>query len=104
MLKCPICGKKYSYESKICKFCEDEAIRSGLVKEDPSINNLLVFNNYCWLGKVEHHELRIQQTPYHDWNCNMKEEVLSFQEKESNFIDIVESRLEAKAYPSFYFE
>lgn len=32
MLKCPICGMKYSYESKICKACEDYLKYSGLAK------------------------------------------------------------------------
>jgi len=30
MLKCPICGKEYSYESKICKECESYLRYSGL--------------------------------------------------------------------------
>ncbi len=30
MLKCPICGKEYSYESKICKECESYLEYSGL--------------------------------------------------------------------------
>jgi len=32
MLKCPICGKEYSYESKICKECESYLEYSGLSK------------------------------------------------------------------------
>lgn len=31
MLKCPVCGKKYSYESKICKTCEDYLKYSSLI-------------------------------------------------------------------------
>ena len=30
MLKCPICGREYSYESKICKECESYLEYSGL--------------------------------------------------------------------------
>lgn len=30
MLKCPICVKEYSYESKVCKECEDYLEYSGL--------------------------------------------------------------------------
>ena len=104
MLKCPICGKNYAYESKICRQCENDAIRSGLVKEDPSINNLLVFNSYCWLGKIEHHELRIEQPPLYDWNCNVKAKVHFFPEIQPNFMNIVEIPLDGKVYPSLYFE
>ncbi|MFX0178205.1 MAG: hypothetical protein ACFE85_18455 [Candidatus Hodarchaeota archaeon] len=34
MLKCPICGKEYSYEGKICLECEDRSLYSGLVKKE----------------------------------------------------------------------
>ncbi|MFX0019465.1 MAG: hypothetical protein ACFFB1_06750 [Promethearchaeota archaeon] len=30
MLKCPICGREYSYESKICRECESYLEYSGL--------------------------------------------------------------------------
>ena len=30
-LKCPICGKEYYYDSKICQACEDESNNSGLL-------------------------------------------------------------------------
>ena len=30
MIRCPICGRKYSYESKICVECEDYLKYSGL--------------------------------------------------------------------------
>ena len=32
MIRCPICGRKYSYESKICIECEDYLKYSGLSK------------------------------------------------------------------------
>ncbi len=31
-IKCPICGKKYHYDSKICQACEDYSIYSGITK------------------------------------------------------------------------
>lgn len=33
-LKCVICGKEYSYESKICRECEEYARYSGLIKSE----------------------------------------------------------------------
>ncbi|MFX0047479.1 MAG: hypothetical protein ACFE8G_04840 [Candidatus Hermodarchaeota archaeon] len=33
-LKCPICGKEYYYESKICQICENESINCGLISND----------------------------------------------------------------------
>jgi len=30
-LNCPICGKKYFYDRKICQECEDSSIYSGLI-------------------------------------------------------------------------
>lgn len=33
-LKCPICGKKYYYDSKICHECEDYSKYSGLTNID----------------------------------------------------------------------
>ena len=94
----------YSYESKICRQCEDDAIRSGLVNEDPSINNLLVFNNYCWFGEVEHHELRIEQPPLYEWNCIRKSKVTSFKKNKPILVNIVGIPLNGNVYPSLYFE
>ncbi len=34
MLKCPICGKDYSYDRKICLECEEYSINSGLVEQE----------------------------------------------------------------------
>ena len=31
-LKCPICGREYSYEGKICQDCEDYSTYSGLTE------------------------------------------------------------------------
>jgi len=31
-LKCPVCGKEYFYEGKICQDCEDYSTYSGLTK------------------------------------------------------------------------
>ncbi|MHA1671923.1 MAG: hypothetical protein ACTSV5_15335 [Promethearchaeota archaeon] len=104
MLKCPICGKSYLHDSKICKQCEDATMRSGLIKEDPSINNLLVFNNYCWLGKVEHHELWIDLPPHYAWNCDISRKMLNIIEEEPNLVDIQEFPLNDKLYSSLYFE
>ena len=104
MLICYICGKRYAYESKICKQCEDHAIRSGLLKRDVSINNFLVSNNFRRFGKVEHHELRIEQPPIYDWNYSMSTRVLGFNETEPNFMNALELPMESKAYSSLIFE
>ncbi|MHA1414056.1 MAG: hypothetical protein ACTSUX_04625 [Promethearchaeota archaeon] len=34
LLKCPICGKKYAYDSKICPDCEEFSRYSGLMVEN----------------------------------------------------------------------
>lgn len=33
-LTCPICGKKYSHDRKICQTCEEKSIYSGLTNKD----------------------------------------------------------------------
>ena len=104
MLTCYICGKRYAYESKICKQCEDHAIRSGLIKNEVSINNFLVSNNFSRFGKVEHHELRIEQPPLYDWNYSMGTRVLAFKETESNFMNVLEVPMDSKGYSSLIFE
>lgn len=49
MLKCPICGREYSYESKICKECENYLKESGLAKtiEDMGYRGELSHNWNC---------------------------------------------------------
>ncbi|MFX1329342.1 MAG: hypothetical protein ACFE91_14530 [Promethearchaeota archaeon] len=33
-LKCPICGKEYFYDRKICQICENISLYSGLIDND----------------------------------------------------------------------
>ena len=33
-LKCPICGKEYYYDRKICQVCESKSIYSGLIANE----------------------------------------------------------------------
>ncbi|MFX0043761.1 MAG: hypothetical protein ACFE8L_12690 [Candidatus Hodarchaeota archaeon] len=35
-LKCPICGKEYFYEAKICQSCNNYSINSNLITNDPN--------------------------------------------------------------------
>ncbi|MFX1457388.1 MAG: hypothetical protein ACFFDB_18635, partial [Promethearchaeota archaeon] len=38
-IKCPICGKKYHYDRKICQECEDYSIYSGLAEDKKKTNH-----------------------------------------------------------------
>jgi hypothetical protein len=104
MLTCSVCGKMYAYESKICKQCEDYAVRSGLVKNAVSLNNFLVSNNFSRFGKVEHHDLRIIRPLLYEWNCNVRNNIPKFKEKGLDFMSILEFPPESKMYLSPYFE
>jgi hypothetical protein len=91
MLTCSVCGKMY-------------AIRSGLVKRDLSINNFLVSNNFNRFGKVEYHELRIEEPRLYDWNCIVRAKILSFEETGPNFRDLLEFPIDSRVLSSFIFE
>jgi hypothetical protein len=78
-LECPICGRLYDYESKICKECEDEAIKSQLININPTLGekwNCAIFldESNCAFGRrymdnrpnansVELFELKLGQAP-----------------------------------------
>ncbi|MFX1234286.1 MAG: hypothetical protein ACFFBY_06945 [Promethearchaeota archaeon] len=91
MLKCPICGRKYSYESKICLECEDYLKYSGLSNSMEGVKfrssefykwNCAVFlsnDNYVFASKrlpkkymeitTEPSSLRIASARNYGWNC-----------------------------------
>jgi hypothetical protein len=87
-LECPICGKKYGYESKICKECEDYSIYSNLSPKYNTIEekwNCAMFleQSNCVFGRgsreetlhkapVELFELKVGQVTYYSWNGGLK--------------------------------
>lgn len=95
MIRCPICGRKYSYESKICVECEDYLKYSGLSKvlEGGSFRsrgfykwNCAVFlgdKDYVFASKrlprsymeitTEPSSLRIASARNYGWNCEITE-------------------------------
>ncbi|MFX1354393.1 MAG: hypothetical protein ACFE8V_12090 [Promethearchaeota archaeon] len=95
MIKCPVCGKTYSYESKICIECEDYLKYSGLsnlVEKNPFKNrgfykwNCAVFlgeDNCVFASKkllktymeitTEPSSLRIASARNYGWNCETAE-------------------------------
>jgi len=87
-LKCPICGKEYYYDSKICQICENESIDSGLINYDenrPQRWNCGVFLEFDTLSfgkkKPDGAYIKIASEPKffyikakeeHPWNCNSR--------------------------------
>lgn len=84
-IKCPICGKKYYYDSKICQECEDHSVHSGVADLERKLYhkwNCSVFleipstayktSQMCELTKdlsPEPNNLVIQKRNYYEWNC-----------------------------------
>ncbi|MFX1498510.1 MAG: hypothetical protein ACFFBH_13365 [Promethearchaeota archaeon] len=95
MIKCPICGRKYSYESKICIECEDYLKYSGLSKHSEEGNlrnrefykwNCAVFlddENHVFASKrlptmymeitTEPSSLKVESVTNNMWNCETAE-------------------------------
>jgi len=87
-LECPICGKEYDYESKICKECEDYAAYSQSALKDTTFGekwNCAMFLDQpnCAFGRrsidkipqktaVELFEFKIGQATYYSWNVGLK--------------------------------
>ena len=87
-LKCPICGRLYDYESKICKECEDEARMSQLAQINPSLGekwNCAIFldDSNCAFGRrcmdnrpntspVELFEFKLGQAPSYNWGIALR--------------------------------
>jgi len=85
-LKCPICGKKYFYDRKICQTCESKSIYSGLTIQEWNMaqkwncgifldSDNLVFGK----RKLSDKNIRITSEPKfsdfkpkkeHHWNCD----------------------------------
>lgn len=59
-IKCPICGKKYSYDRCICQECEDYSIYSG-------VTNFNSRNQHKWNCSVF---LEISSTAFRSSNVN----------------------------------
>lgn len=82
-IRCPICGKKYSYDSKICQECEDYSIYSNLcdIHDDHKWNCsiFLTINSSAFktsrirdLTKElspEPNNLVVHEREIYDWNC-----------------------------------
>ncbi|MFX0081867.1 MAG: hypothetical protein ACFE94_08950 [Candidatus Hodarchaeota archaeon] len=84
-IKCPVCGKKYRYDSKICQECEDYSISSGLTDfggRDNNKWNCSIFlgidtiafktSKTCELIKdltPEPNNFAIHERASYDWNC-----------------------------------
>jgi hypothetical protein len=95
-LECPICGKEYDYESRICKECEDYAIYSQSTLKNTILGekwNCAMFldqSNYVFGRRsidniphktpVELFELKVGQAPFYNWNVGLKK-------KEENYAD-----------------
>ena len=96
-IKCPICGKKYCYDSKICQECEDYSINSGVADFEGIRNhrwNCSVFleirsmayktRNLCDLTKElspEPRNLVIEERESYDWNCDPIHRLIKKKEK-----------------------
>ena len=86
MLKCPICGKEYSYEGKICLECENRSRYSGLAKienlKDYTWNCAIFLDDYKSIFGVQkslRHYLKLTAEPSklkvrgqkrYEWNTN----------------------------------
>jgi hypothetical protein len=93
-LKCPICGKEYYYDSKICQICESKFINSGLTinaEDKPKRWNCGIFLEFDTLAfgkhKPDNAYIKISSEPKfndfkikkeYNWNCDS-------QIKEQNF-------------------
>ena len=85
-LNCPICGKKYYHDRKICQECEDSSIYSGLITsygEETQKWNCGIFleDNNSVFGKRKSYDsyINIASTPktlreknqsINAWNCS----------------------------------
>jgi len=86
-LKCPICGKEYFYDAKICQSCANYSINSSSINDDPSKK----YNwncNYFFDDKrgifstcksirtqmklmPEPKDIRINLPQFYEWNCHV---------------------------------
>lgn len=98
-IKCPICGKKYSYDRKICQECEDYSIYSGLTNfngENQHKWNCSVFlgisSTAFKISKIidltkdlspEPNNLAIHERETYEWNCEPNHHF--YRKKETNY-------------------
>lgn len=84
-IKCPVCGKKYRYDSKICQECENYSIYSGITDFGSRDNhkwncsifldiNTIAFKSSktCELIKdltLEPNNYAIHEKESYNWNC-----------------------------------
>lgn len=86
-LKCPICGKKYYYDAKVCKNCEDYSIKSNLIFDESNkrfnwnCNRFFDDNRSIFSGKSirtqvkllpEPKDMRIILPQFYEWNCDSR--------------------------------
>ena len=85
-LKCPICGKEYFYEAKICQSCNNYSINSDLIINDPNKrykwNCNYFFDDQQGIFSVcksirtqiklmpEPKDMRISLPQLYEWNCS----------------------------------
>ena len=92
MLRCPVCGKEYGYENKICLECEAQSLHSlSLIK--PNIKGILwncgiflestnvIFgrrkiDEYGWKDPVESYEFNTTKRRNYNWNCMSTKDAL----------------------------
>ena len=102
LLNCPICGKKYFDDSKICQECEDSSIYSGLIttygeesqkwncgiflEDNNSVfGKRKTFDSYCNIASTPK-TLREKTQSINAWNCStaMTSNKQSESERETN--------------------
>ena len=88
MLKCPICGRKYSYESKICKECESYLEYSGLAS---SIGDSGYKEDFT-----------------HKWNCatflNDDKFIFAIKRRPKVYVEITNEPYNLRITPARYYE
>ncbi|MFX1479387.1 MAG: hypothetical protein ACFFCI_14740 [Promethearchaeota archaeon] len=103
-IKCPICGKKYSYDRKICQECEDTSIYSSgadFINELEHKWNCSIFldfksiafkpSKFCDLTRElspEPNNLAIYEREPYNWNCDPSYQLFRKKEKPSTMLTI----------------
>ena len=98
-IKCPVCGKKYSYDREICQECEDYSIYSGVCDFEGKNHhkwNCSVFldiksiafktskiNELTKALSPEPNNLVIHERELYDWNCESSYQI--YRNRENTF-------------------
>jgi hypothetical protein len=98
-IRCPICGKKYSYDRKICQECEDYSIYSGVYDVDGKKYHkwncsvfLKISSSAFKTSKIreltkelspEPNNLVIHEREIYDWNCEPNHHI--YRKKETTY-------------------